>query len=108
MKKSYNDYKRISKYINTENPSWNNVCTMLENCFNKQESIEESLNTYMHIWGYFKKLANDKEKRSFLELINKSKNTSFDSYDIEKYLFDLSQKYNMKYLLNSYFFNDIN
>ncbi|WP_130807271.1 UV DNA damage repair endonuclease UvsE [Senegalia massiliensis] len=108
MKKSYNEYKRISKYINSENPSWNNVCTMLESSFNKQESINEALNAYMHIWGYFKNLANDKEKRSFLELINKSNNASIDSYNIEKYLFDLTEKYNVEYLLNSYFFNDIN
>ena len=56
-------------------------------------------NTLMHLWGYFKKKANDEEKNHFFFLSS--------SQDKIAYLFQLSQKYQCVYLLHSTLFADI-
>jgi UV DNA damage endonuclease len=55
------------------------------------------------VWGYFKEKADEKEKKSFLNAIQKSKEGA--SYQkVKNILFKLTQKYNEAYLLKSYYF----
>lgn len=59
-------------------------------------------NAALHVWGYFAKMTTEQEKKRFFALINKASNKS-----AKNFLKKLALKYQMDYLLHSYYF-DIN
>jgi len=69
-----------------------------------QSSIGNKINGIEHVWGYFKKSATEKEKEEYKRLLNKLKEDVKYEKRIKKYLFAMANKYNEKYLLNSYYF----
>lgn len=54
--------------------------------------------------GYFKNLADDKEKMNFLKSIEDYKKGKVSIKLIKNKLFKMAVKYNESYLLNSYYF----
>ncbi len=98
MEKDYRLYKECRDIINT---SYN-----VEDFFKKIDkalllSFNESNfhNTLMHVWGYLKEKASEKEKNRFFDLIN-----SKQMYNAKKFIYNLSKKYKIKYLIDSYYF----
>lgn len=70
--------------------------------FNKEYAI----NAADHVWGYFK----DKEDSKTKEKFEKSKESIIkknNSLQTKRFLYNLSKKYEDKYLLNSYYFMDL-
>lgn len=63
------------------------------------ENIKAQINALQHIWGYFKKEANAKEKESYLNFFEKKDVKSM--YNLMK---RLSKKYEKDYLSQSYYF----
>ncbi|MHC5268910.1 YbgA family protein [Enterococcus sp. LJL98] len=51
--------------------------------------------TYQHLWGYFKKVATEKEKQRYLQLIEAP---HLEGIVLETFLKELSQKYQQAYL----------
>ncbi|NTV89119.1 MAG: DUF1722 domain-containing protein, partial [Clostridiales bacterium] len=78
--------------------------------------IEESLavvpsgghiiNAASHVWGYFKDKANGKEKNEFARLTEGLTEGSVKPVAIRKFLYRMTQKYDEKYLMDSYYFID--
>ena len=62
------------------------------------------VNAAQHVWGYFKKCATEDEKKDFLMMMDDYKAGKTDIEEIKKNLWELAVKYNMKYLLESYYF----
>ncbi len=77
--------------------------TFLEDAFNILPKNENSFNAALHVWGYLKEKADEKEKKAVFNAIQKSKET-FSYQRIKNILFKLAQKYNESYLLKSYYF----
>lgn len=62
------------------------------------------INACEHVYGYFKKIASEGEKNEFNQLILKVIQDISTLGLIKKFLYDLSVKYEQKYLMNSYYF----
>ena len=72
-----------------------------------EHSVEDKkaeTNAFQHVWGYFKKIAQDNEKEKFLILLE-DYHKHGNRKQVYEYLFNLSQIYNMTYLLDSYYFD---
>ncbi|MFW8052534.1 YbgA family protein [Vagococcus fluvialis] len=52
--------------------------------------------TYQHVWGYFKKQADNSEKETYQQLISRN---VLDDGELELFLKNLAVKYNQEYLL---------
>ncbi|NMF07019.1 UV DNA damage repair endonuclease UvsE [Clostridium beijerinckii] len=76
----------------------------IEDAMEEEITIGNSINTALHVWGYFKNLADDKEKLNFLKSIEDYKNGKVSIKLIKNKLFKMAVKYNESYLLNSYYF----
>ena len=76
----------------------------IEDAMEEEITIGNSINTALHVWGYFKNLADDKEKMNFLKSIEDYKNGKVSIKLIKNKLFKMAVKYNESYLLNSYYF----
>lgn len=61
-------------------------------------------NALMHVWGYFKKQVTEKEKVSFMKKVYDFEKDKININRMKNILFKLAEKYNEKYLLNSYYF----
>lgn len=69
----------------------------IENALNCEASDGNQMNAAQHVWGYFKDVASEKEKASFMKPTN-SPNA------LKRMLGRLAIKYNREYLLDSYYF----
>ncbi|MDQ2086244.1 UV DNA damage repair endonuclease UvsE [Herbivorax sp. ANBcel31] len=107
MSKSYALYREVSKLFKDEKNAKDlslKFYRLIEKaqCTNYSKSDEE--NTALHIWGYFKKFALEKEKKLFFEKLEKTKSEDEDIKLIKKYLYKLADKYEKEYLLRSHYF----
>ena len=77
---------------------------LIEDSFNCEENTGYVVNAAQHVWGYFSKHANEKEKEQFSKDIGAYREGKISAKTIKNKLLKLSLKYNMEYLLNSYYF----
>lgn len=91
--KNKNDYPAVEFY------------TVIEHAMLKEESPGNALNAALHVWGYFKETAQEKEKVDFLTLSSAYQNGTATLAQTKQFLFRLAEKYNQKYLLDSYYFD---
>ncbi|OOM76854.1 UV DNA damage endonuclease [Clostridium puniceum] len=90
--KDKNDYPVIKFY------------NFIEEAMEMEVTLGNSINAIMHVWGYFKNIAEDKEKKSFLKSIDDYKQGKISISIIKNKLWKMTCKYNETYLLNSYYF----
>jgi len=76
----------------------------IEKAFNTKQTSGSAVNAALHVWGYFKDTAQEKEKAIFFSLLDSYKDGAVSIVRIKSYLLKLTQKYNQEYLLNSYYF----
>lgn len=57
---------------------------------------------YQHIWGYFKKIANEEERDAYKEMIEDE--ASYE--ELGAFLVQMIDNYQPKYLVNSKFYNE--
>lgn len=77
---------------------------LIEEAMETEINSGNSLNALMHVWGYFKNRADEKEKKSFLESLEDFKQEKISIGTVKKKLWKMAVKYNEVYLLNSYYF----
>jgi len=77
---------------------------LIENAMETEITTGNAINAALHIWGYFKKSASEKEKISFLKIIDEYENGIASISKIKNSLWRMATKYNEEYLLNSYYF----
>ena len=77
---------------------------IIENSCLLLESKQDEINAALHIWGYFKKYADEKEKKSFFKLIDEYEDDKKKIEYVKKNLYKLAIKYNISYLKKSYYF----
>ena len=77
---------------------------LLENGLNSQCNEGSCLNAALHVWGYFKDKAEEKEKSGFFKYLEKYKLHEAEINKVKSYLKKMAEKYDEKYLLNSYYF----
>ncbi|MBD7910592.1 MULTISPECIES: UV DNA damage repair endonuclease UvsE [Clostridium] len=77
---------------------------LVDDALQKEVSVENSINVATHIWNCLKDIATEKERASFLKIIDDYKNGKVSINKIKSALFRLSVKYNEECLLHSYYF----
>jgi len=77
---------------------------LIESAINIENQKPSQINTLTHIWSYFKKICTEKEKMKFFSLLNDYQNSKKSITPIKNYIFKLSYKYNIDYLLESLYF----
>ncbi|MDD4316205.1 MAG: UV DNA damage repair endonuclease UvsE [Clostridia bacterium] len=75
---------------------------IIEEAMTMPLKVTNAVNAAQHVWGYFKDIATEKEKKRFAHLLT---NISEDGLRrIKTNLFLLAKKYQQDYLLNGYYF----
>lgn len=78
--------------------------SILEQALDEPLETNNAVNALLHVWGYFKDIAQPDEKRRFLSSLDKYKNSTAKLTTVKNQLYKLSEKYEEKYLLESYYF----
>ena len=61
-------------------------------------TVKTLTNAYQHVWGYFKKIATTEEKQTYLSLLHE---LTPQTDKLGPFLSQLTEKYQVAYLLNS-------
>lgn len=77
---------------------------ILEHALDTPLEIKNVVNALLHVWGYFKNVAQTKEKQSFFSSLDKYKKDTLKLKTIKNQLYRLAEKYEKRYLLESYYF----
>lgn len=103
MSKSYEDYQIIRKMFKNQNtPCAENFYNQIDISLEKESSLKNEVNTFEHMWGYFKNKAELKEKIIFFKKLNEFKSGQVKAKVVIKELYKLAKKYNEGYILSSY------
>lgn len=76
----------------------------LELAMKEPTEINHMMNGLLHVWGYFKTLANPDEKKRFFVALDRYQKGTAKAESVKNQLFKLAQKYDQDYLLQSYYF----
>lgn len=79
--------------------------SLIEESLENEEIIGNSINAAQHIWGYFKDIASDSERNRFVKLLMAYQKGEGKNQSIKNHLNKLAEKYNIEYLLDSYYFS---
>lgn len=78
--------------------------SFIEHGIERETTLGNSVNAALHIWGYFKDLATEKEKAEFLKSIESYKAGDKSIAMIKRLLWNMADRYKRGYLLSSYYF----
>jgi len=105
LEKSHPDYNKI-RLLLKDKESYPALAfySIIESAINKDSSRGDAVNAAMHVWGYFKNKATEKEKNLFITKTDSYLHgkTSLASY--KNILLNLANKYGEQYILDSYYF----
>lgn len=77
---------------------------LLDQAIAMEVTIGTAVNAASHVYGYFKKVATEKEKATFLKQLEKVEQTNGSIKTLKKILWNLAVAYKQPYLLQSYYF----
>ncbi len=110
MAKGYNFYKEVQSLMRDAQSvaDYEKIMTMIADLKEKPFERRALCNTLEHVWGYFKKSADEVDKQHFFSLLDtlrESDEEYFDEvpYEIDLFLQFLLQKYPSEYLSRSTF-----
>ncbi len=66
--------------------------------------IKNGINSAQHVWGYFKDIASEKEKKRFLSYLASYERGTYSIKAIKNLLYKMAEKYEEDYLLSSFYF----
>jgi len=99
MERNYKYYKNCSKLVK-DKCSYEEFYDYIDEIITLDIDNGSFINTSEHVWGYVKNDATDKERNHFNKII-----IDIEHKDkVKLYLKKLCNKYNVKYILNSYYF----
>lgn len=102
--KAYNDLRALFK--NNDTVSLDDFYKIIDEVSDTEEDPKAEHNAFEHVWGYFKNIATDDEKEVFLNVLNEYRKASISRSNVYEILYAYAQKYQVKYLLDSYYFED--
>jgi UV DNA damage endonuclease len=106
MEKDIGAYHSIGGLFNSGGFDFDRFYSIIDEAIKKEPDRGLETNAVMHVWGYFKKLASDDEKKRYARYIEKINDVSIET--IKTFLFSLAVKYDIGYLKESiYFFGGI-
>ncbi len=103
MEKSYLHYKEIGNAVASGLTSSEELFIRINEALSLPEDIGQASNSLEHVWGYFKKTAEDCERAKFMELLSSYRNKKTPLHLVKEFLRELSLKYDVSYIRNSYY-----
>lgn len=105
LEKDPNDYKTIRTLLKDKG-SFPALAfyQYIEHALSQETQLGRSVNGALHVWGYFKEIASQREKEQFQKLLQQCKQGHGQISTLKRFLYRLSQTYEMHYLLQSYYF----
>lgn len=105
LEKSHQDYLKIRQLLKDKSlyPA-KELYSIIDNALKKDITINSSLNAINHVKGYFKSVANTKEIQYLDKLIGNYLENKVSLIAVKNHLLRLSYKYNIDYLIKSYYF----
>lgn len=97
---SQNHYNAIRQAMK-DKAAYEEVSALIEQALNLTPTEGSMRNACQHMWGYFKKVATEEEKKQYEQLIQ---TTNFS--DLLTFLRRLAEKYEITYLLQSRILED--
>ncbi len=105
MEHSTNSYKEIrSMFSERKNVSTINFYEKVEEALEKESRKGEQNNAILHVWGYFKNKASEKERKTFRSKHKRFMNGNMSLKAVKNHLKKLAIKYKIEYLTESYYF----
>lgn len=105
LERSHGDYLKIRDLLKDKNASIAvDFYKLIESGLASDGNVGSFVNAALHVWGYFKDDATEKESISFFKYLEKYKLGDTGINTVKAYLNRLSQKYKQRYLINSYYF----
>jgi UV DNA damage endonuclease len=99
------DYLTIRKLLRDKNTyPVQEFYELIEHALGIELATGNAINAALHVWGYFKKIATEKEKASFLKTIENFELGKITIGSVKNNLWKLTKKYHEDYLLESYYF----
>lgn len=77
---------------------------ILEQALDEPLEMSNAVNALLHVWGYFKSVAQPEEKKRFFSSLDKYKNSAATLAMVKNQLYKLAKKHEEQYLLASYYF----
>lgn len=102
LSKSQNIYKEIRQYLKEEKVEGKIFYKYIEEAMSLEENKGEVVNSYTHMWGYFKDKVDKTEREKFEKLINDYRSDKIEKEKILKHFTKLLNKYPNNYLEDSY------
>ena len=103
MEKSYLQYKEIGNAVANGLAASEELFIRINEVLSLPENIGQASNSLEHVWGYFKKTAEDCERGKFMELLCSYRNKKTPLHLVKEFLRDLSIKYDVSYIRDSYY-----
>lgn len=107
MEKSQTDYRDIVSLFRKKDYPAVEFYRIAEKSFSYSRSIGDEKNAAMHVWGYFKNIANKADYKKFIKLLDGLNEEEKTAKKLKSFLYSLAQKHTREYLLDSYYFKNI-
>lgn len=78
---------------------------LIDQALETAPTLRTSVNALEHVWGYFKDIADDKERIWYAKTIDSASNDILSLSAAKKKLWSMVEKYDEKYLQKSYYFH---
>lgn len=101
LSKSHKVYLEIREYFKKTEVDLNVLLQKIKQVNEIQESKKDFHNAILHVWGYFKNIAEKDEKDELFRLLEEYRTGETDQSSIINYIHTLLEKYPNKYLQQS-------
>lgn len=106
LEHSHLHYNKIRELLNNKNEyPVLEFYKLIDEALNIEETIGNTVNAALHVWGYFKLISTEDEKNKFMKLLEDYEQGKKSKDTLKKFLLKLALKYEELYLLNSYYFH---
>lgn len=100
MMRQYKDYLYIKSLIKND-IRYQELVDEIEHLLNKPIDHSSFINTFQHLWGYFKKEATSTEKAHYIHFLSNLENGSTDYLSCLHFIQQLTRNYHNHYLYHS-------
>lgn len=99
-------YQQVRELLKDKNPKTAlPFYEIIEQVYTLPENMGYSENAALHVWGYFKNMATEKEEQTFRKRLEKYREGTLSLAALKRYLWKLTEKYQVNYLLQSLYFS---
>lgn len=100
----FNKHRTFSQTADAKGFSPVDFYTLIDDSMGLELDHGNAVNALTHVWGYFKAFASSSERTTFFKFFDAYQNKTGPIEPVKNHLFKLSKKYELDYLLRSYYF----